>query len=142
MPNIKLAASGYPSPRNGPRGQSETMLLKSLKVLALENNVSMGLNSRWEGWLSFALARLQGFIKVKYVPFMAPQANSLNSGLFSTEKDNKYVGELICGQCVSLTPKDNKVIGLQQNKDFFRMVFEKFRYHPETLPRCVTVVFC
>jgi len=130
----------YPAPTNGPRGHRETMLIKSLKVIALGNGMTMEEISKWKGWLYVAFARLQGFIKVKYCPFISPQADSLNSGLFSAKDDNKYVGELICGQCVSLTPKDNEIIGLRENQDFFRMVYEKFNYHVADLRRCVSAV--
>ena len=137
---VRFDVRRYPTPKNGPRGRKPTMLIKSLRVIALGKGTPMEEISQWKVWLYGAFARLQDFIKVKYVPFISPQADSLNSGLFSTKDDNKYVGELICGQCVSLTPKDNEIIGLRENQDFFRMVFEEFNYHVADLRRCVSTV--
>jgi hypothetical protein len=138
-PNCKIpleAFDRYPTPRSG-RLLKRTILLKSLKAIALENGISAEefpeLKRKY-----FTFARLQGFIKLLYVPFILPQSDSLNSDLFSTSDENKTVGALICCQCVSLKPTDNEMIGLSRNRDFFRKVFERVMSRDE-LPRYVTI---
>jgi hypothetical protein len=69
---VRFDVGRCPVPTNGPRGRSETILIKSLKVIALGNGIPMEEISKWKGWLYVAFARLQGFIKVKYVPFISP----------------------------------------------------------------------